>query len=447
MTVFILILLIVYIVVPVLINYMVYKNSFFRRLGAIVIAYGIGLLIGNIGLFPQPDNTMVELVNHKEAVLTNELVSNLYPDDPSLKAENIKVNKKLVADMYDYGMLSEDDVRYFNIYKLQDTMTGVAIVLAFPLLLFSLNVRKWFKVAGTTFLSMVLGLISVIIPIIVGFYLFNNTVDDAWKVAGMMTGVYSGGTPNLAAIQRALGVNNLTYIMTHTYDLIVGAVFLLFVMTIAQKVFLKFLRPYKMQGVTVDIDPEMIESVGEKPFFSVLQKKQLLPLLAALGVTLIIVGLSVGIGELVPQAHQTVVIIIVTTTLGILASLNGRINKIERTFDFGMYFILVFSVVVASMADLRNFDMSYINLFYWVAMVYVGSLVIHVALAAIFKVDADNVIIVSTALSCSPPFVPVVAGALNNKEIILSGITVGIVGYAIGNYLGILIAELLFYFG
>jgi len=277
MTVFILILLIVYIVVPVLINYLVYKNSFFRRLGAIVIAYGIGLLIGNIGLFPQPDNTMVELVNHKEAVLTNELVSNLYPDDPSLKAENIKVNKKLVADMYDYGMLSEDDVRYFNIYKLQDTMTGVAIVLAFPLLLFSLNVRKWFKVAGTTFLSMVLGLISVIIPIIIGFYLFNNTVDDAWKVAGMMTGVYSGGTPNLAAIQRALGVNNLTYIMTHTYDLIVGAVFLLFVMTIAQRVFLKILPPYKMQGVDTKIDPAMLESMEEKPFFSVLQKKQLLP--------------------------------------------------------------------------------------------------------------------------------------------------------------------------
>jgi len=447
MTGFILILLTVYIVVPVFINYLVYKNSFFRRLGAIVIAYGIGLLLGNIGLFPQPETTMIELVNHKEVVLTDEVVSNLYPDNPFLTAEHIKVNKKLVADMHDYGMLTDDDVRYFNIYKLQDTMTGVAIVLAFPLLLFSLNVRRWFKVAGTTFLSMILGLVSVIIPILIGFFLFNKSIDDAWKVAGMMTGVYSGGTPNLAAIQRALGVNNLTYIMTHTYDLIVGAVFLLFVMTIAQKVFLKFLRPYKMQGVTTEIDPAMIESVGVNPFFSVLQKKQLMPLLAAFGITLIIVGLSVGIGELVPQAHQTVVIIIATTTLGILASLNGRINKIERTFDFGMYFILVFSVVVASMADLRNFDMSYINLFYWVAMVYVGSLVIHVALAAVFKVDADNVIIVSTALSCSPPFVPVVAGALNNKEIILSGITVGIVGYAIGNYLGIMIAELLFYFG
>jgi uncharacterized membrane protein len=63
-------------------------------------------------------------------------------------------------------------------------------------------------------------------------------------------------------------------------------------------------------------------------------------------------------------------------------------------------------------------------------------------LAALFKIDADNVIIVSTALTCSPPFVPVVAGALKNKEIIISGITVGIIGYAIGNYLGVFIAYL-----
>jgi uncharacterized membrane protein len=73
----------------------------------------------------------------------------------------------------------------------------------------------------------------------------------------------------------------------------------------------------------------------------------------------------------------------------------------------------------------------------------VGSLIIHVGLAKIFRVDADNVIIVATALSCSPPFVPVVAAALKNKEIIISGITVGIIGYAIGNYLGIFIGYLL----
>ena len=45
-----------------------------------------------------------------------------------------------------------------------------------------------------------------------------------------------------------------------------------------------------------------------------------------------------------------------------------------------------------------------------------------------------------TSLIFSPPFVPVVAAKLKNKEIIISGLTVGIIGYAVGNYLGILIA-------
>ncbi|RLD89614.1 MAG: hypothetical protein DRJ09_06290 [Bacteroidetes bacterium] len=40
-------------------------------------------------------------------------------------------------------------------------------------------------------------------------------------------------------------------------------------------------------------------------------------------------------------------------------------------------------------------------------------------------------------------FVPAVAEALKNKDVVMSGITVGIIGYAIGNYLGLVIAELL----
>ena len=61
----------------------------------------------------------------------------------------------------------------------------------------------------------------------------------------------------------------------------------------------------------------------------------------------------------------------------------------------------------------------------------------------VIKIDADTVIISGSALICSPPFVPVVAAALKNKEIILTGMIVGVAGYAIGNYLGIFIAYLL----
>ena len=64
-------------------------------------------------------------------------------------------------------------------------------------------------------------------------------------------------------------------------------------------------------------------------------------------------------------------------------------------------------------------------------------------LCKIYKVDADTHMVTSTALICSPPFVPMVAGALNNKEVVVSGLTVGIVGYAAGNYLGVIVSSLL----
>ena len=69
-----------------------------------------------------------------------------------------------------------------------------------------------------------------------------------------------------------------------------------------------------------------------------------------------------------------------------------------------------------------------------------GSLLLHALLCRIFNIDTDTMIITSTSAICSPPFVPVVANALKNREIILSGLYTGIIGYAIGNYLGISIS-------
>ena len=113
-----------------------------------------------------------------------------------------------------------------------------------------------------------------------------------------------------------------------------------------------------------------------------------------------------------------------------------------------MYFIYMFCVIVASKADLaalfREENLSLlVNMFLFIALVIVGSLVLHSLLSWIFRISVDDYIITSTALSNSPPFVPVVAAALRNKEIVVPGMIIGVVGYAIGNYLGVAIAYLL----
>lgn len=376
-------LILIYLLLPICILYLTWRSSIAARIGSVLLAYLAGLILGNT------------------------------------------------------GVLNE------NAAQIQDLLTTLTIPIALPLLLFSMNIRSWVSKIRGTFLSLLLGIVSLLIPVIGGFYIFRDHIDEAWKIAGLLTGVYTGGTPNLAAIKIALDVKEETYILTHTYDMFLSAVFLLFVMSIGQKVLLKFLRPYRKS----DEIQEFEHSENEKPrrvaFFKVLHKKTFIPLLGAFGLSVLIFAAGGGLSMLVKENASMAVAILSITTLGIAASFIPAVNKIERTFDFGMYFILIFSIVVASMADFSNFGIDQLHLLIYISICVFGSFIIHIILARVFKVDADNVIIVSTALACSPPFVPVVASALKNKEIILSGLTVGIIGYAIGNYLGISIAWIL----
>jgi uncharacterized membrane protein len=141
---------------------------------------------------------------------------------------------------------------------------------------------------------------------------------------------------------------------------------------------------------------------------------------------------------LLPGISQMVVVILTITTLAILGSLIPWLNRIEKTFQLGMYFILVFSFVVSSMADLAIiFSIGFLGLFLYVLYAYFGTLILHLILSRIFKVNADDFLITTTAFVFSPPFVPVVAAAMKNKDVIITGITVGILGYVLGNYLGV----------
>ena len=108
-----------------------------------------------------------------------------------------------------------------------------------------------------------------------------------------------------------------------------------------------------------------------------------------------------------------------------------------------MYFIFIFCLVVSSMADLRNFTLESWPILVYIIICVPGALLVHALLSKIFKVDVDNFLIISVALSMSPPFVPPVAAALKNRHIIIPGLVVGIIGYAIGNYLGVLVAMIL----
>jgi len=220
--------------------------------------------------------------------------------------------------------------------------------------------------------------------------------------------------------------------------MIVGAITIIFFITAGPRIFRAILPPFKHNGDAERTDVELAEAESFEDYSGMLKRGRIIPLLKALGLALLIFVIAFVISLLLPKVSQMVVVILSITTLAIIASLVPWINKIEKTFQLGMYFILVFSFTVASMADLKvMFSIGFLGLFAYISYAYFGSLILHLILSKIFKVNADDFLITTTAFVFSPPFVPVVAGALKNKDVIITGITVGIIGYVIGNYLGV----------
>ncbi|PIF06364.1 MAG: hypothetical protein CSA36_02035 [Draconibacterium sp.] len=418
-----LLLVLFYFLVPFLIIYLCKILPFLSKIGAVALAYIVGLIAGNTGLIPSPGPEF------RQFLLTS----------PSL-------SKDVIDQLVATGQLQQSDYFVNQALSIQDIVITIAIPLAIPLLLFSLDLRKWLKLAKGALLSLFLAFISLIISVLAGYYLFSQHIYEAPKVAGMLVGVYTGGTPNLAAIGTALNINPNTFLLTHTYDLIIGSVILLFLLTLAQRMFHLFLPRFSALH-----QPEIsVEAVSENEnmenFDGLFDRKNLPDMLKALLIAIGIFAIGGGISLLVPQPNNSVAAILIITSLGLLASLLKPVNRLKNSFSLGMYFIIVFSLVIASMANLSNIFKngdSAEYLFYFILMVVVASMVIHVGLSKIFKVDADTTIIAITALTYSPPFVPTVASAIKNKHLIISGLAIGIIGYAFGSYLGIFIGKIL----
>ncbi|OYT15681.1 MAG: hypothetical protein B7C24_11800 [Bacteroidetes bacterium 4572_77] len=333
-----------YLIVPAIILFLCKKSSIIKKMGSIVVAYAIGILLGISGILPEGSA------------------------------------------------------------QIQDLLISLSIPLAIPLLLFPTKIKDWAELAGPSLKALLVGLISVVVIVFVGYFLFKpDESENFWKVGALLIGVYSGGTPNLASLKAMLQVSNETYIVIHSYD----------------------------------------DDLFDKLF----NKKSFIPLLKAFGLALLIFGISAGFASLFPPDYLMIVVILSLSTLALAASFIPGVNKIDKSFDLGMYFILVFSVTVASLINPKELVAASLDLIYYPAFVIFGSLLLQSLISRFTKTDADTLIITSTALICSPPFVPVVCSAINNRNLLVPGITIGVIGYAIGNYLGFLVGEALKIFG
>ncbi len=368
-----------YLLFPVLAIYLCGKYSPFIRLGPVVTCYLAGLLLGNSGILPA------------------------------------------------------------GIGKIHQILLTVTIPLALPLIFFSLDIKKWARLAGKSLLAFGLQVLAVVVAVAAGFLWFRAGIgEESWKAAGMLIGVYTGGTPNLAAIGTALQISPTVYLAIHSADVLAGSLYILLVITFLKRLSAFILPPFIAHGNAGE------EAVGQfDSYAGILTKERLFPLGRAFGLSALIFAAGGGLTLIFPKAYSMVVAILTISTLGIIASLFPAIRNIPMTFQAGQYLILIFCLAVSSMADLGSLLTTAPAAIGFVFIGTFGALLIHLLLCSLFRIDTDTAIITSAAAILSPPFVPMVAAAIKNREVIITGVITGVMGWVIGTYLGIAVAYLL----
>lgn len=383
------IILVCYIIFPILIIEAFKRWTIVQKIGTVVLAYAVGIIASLFGVF--------------------------HFADPAIGA---------------------------TFSKLQSTIMNVAVPLAIPLMLFNCDFKLWTKSLPKTAWALVTGIVAVIIASISGYFIFRNNVPEIAKVTGMMAGIYTGGTMNFNALGAALNVDRSVMAIVLAFQMVITTPYIFFLLGGGYKIFRKLL-PYKDITHKGRMDEDQVETADVENYRGMFEKKNFIGMMKGLGLSFMFLAIGAGLALLITGTLNELVVILTITTLSIIASFFKPIRELPKTFELGMFFILIFSVIVASMFDINsvNGGSLYIGGFVlWIIGISVG---LHLLLCRIAKVSGDLFCVCQVGLLCSPPFVPPIAGAMKNKKVLISGIVVGLVGYAIGTYLGALLAWVL----
>ena len=326
--------------------------------------------------------------------------------------------------------------------KMQSMMMNVAVPLAIPLMLFNCDFKLWTKALPKTAWALVGGILAVLVSVVSGYFIFRNHIPEPAKVSGMMTGIYTGGTMNFNALGASLGVDKSVMAIVLAFEMVITTPYIFFLLGGGYKIFRKLL-PFKDITHKGRTDEENVETADVENYQGMLEKKNFWGMLKGLGLSVVFLAIGAGLALLITGKLNELVVILTITTLAIIASFFKKVRELPKTFELGMFFILVFSVIVASMFDINSVNGGSLYIGGFVLWIMFMSMTLHLIFCRIAKVSGDLFCVSQVGLLCSPPFVPPIVGAMKNKKVLISGIVVGLVGYAAGTYLGALLAWIL----
>lgn len=321
-----------------------------------------------------------------------------------------------------------------------DVMRSFGLPVFITLLLLAVNVGAAFRIMGKGILVMLLGSLGIVVGGPIAYWVVHRWLSpDAWKGFGALAGSWIGGTGNMAAVAGGLQTPPEVFGLAVLADNVIYVIWL--PILLGSKAFAE--RFNKWTGVSEDRLDKMEAAAQEEAATRSDERLQMPHLLYLAVIGLTATAVSEWLGPMIPELGDVLSTstwkILIVTTIGIALSFTPA-KDIPRSHEVAMAIVYVFVAVMGARASLAGLDQA--PAFLLGAGIWI---LIHGAFclfgAYIFKVDVHSAAIASAANVGGAASAPVVA-AYHRESLVPVSILMALIGYAVGNYLALITAQL-----
>ncbi len=327
-----------------------------------------------------------------------------------------------------------------------DAISGPVTSLAIAWLLLSVNLRDLRRAGPRMMGAFGLALVGTVLGAFVGALMYSGSFGaQTWKLAGTLTGTYSGGSLNFVAVGRALHLPPTLFAGGTAADALTTGIWM--AATLVLPIWLaRFYPPVPASALELDAGPATAEGATapheHHPFFASASVSTLdLAVLLATGLLLLIASNLVA--SWIPQIPA----VLWLTTFALLVGQTRPFHRPEGALQLGNLALHVFFVVIGIWSRVSEIAAVGIVVFlYTSTVVGVQGLVVY-GVGRLARLDVGSLSVASQAAIGGPSTALAVAASREWPGFVLPGIIVGLLGYAVGNYLGIGVANLVRVFG
>ena len=317
-----------------------------------------------------------------------------------------------------------------------------AVPFAVCVVLFTVNLADVRRAGGPMLAAFALASLGTVLGVVAASLSLEpflaRVLDDSWKLAGPYTGTYIGGSLNFLALWQGLEIADPDlFAAANAVDNL--TLFPLYAMWMAIPAWLagRYLVAPRWAVRGERGEETSVVASQRPPRLEPLQVATLFFLAFA------VIAVSGWLERaVVDRVFPDLPGILIVTTLALVVGQMSWVRELEGAWEIGDLAFYIFFAAVGALIDFHQAVVLSPILFLYVVVVMAVHMAVLYGIGRWLRMDAGVLTIASVATKAGPALVAPVAETKGWRHLVLPGIVVAMLGYAIGNYVGYGVAQL-----